>query len=302
MGAGTVTTPLRTHVERLALAELKPQEINARFLPHEQHVALVTNLRRDGVLTSAPLVRVDGDGHRILSGHHRVKAAIEAGIDDADCIVIDDQLTRQQEVAIVLSHNSIAGEDDPATLKRLYDELEDVDWRSYSGLDDQTLELLDTVSAESLSVAAMDFTTVTLLFLPHEKAAAEEAFADAMDLIKTDETWLAREGQYDGVLDALATAHAGASVGNVATALSVILEVFEQRIGDVRAWWLEGEGEPKTKSRVPIESMFGTRTMPAEAGAVVARAVDRIAGREDLAEHERWRALEFLAASYLAEG
>ena len=46
---------------------------------------LTENLRRDGALSSAPLIY----GDRIISGHHRVEAAIKAGIVDADCLSID---------------------------------------------------------------------------------------------------------------------------------------------------------------------------------------------------------------------
>ncbi|MDF3142048.1 MULTISPECIES: hypothetical protein [unclassified Streptomyces] len=44
-----------------------------------------------------------------------------------------------------LSRNAIAGKDDPAILKELYDELESVEWRQYTGLDDKALDLLKKV-------------------------------------------------------------------------------------------------------------------------------------------------------------
>ena len=45
---------------------------------------LTENLRRDGALSSAPLIY----GDRIISGHHRVEAAMKAGIVEADCLSI----------------------------------------------------------------------------------------------------------------------------------------------------------------------------------------------------------------------
>lgn len=46
---------------------------NARFLPHEQFQQLVANIRRDGCLTSTPLVWNDSESGRlvVLSGNHR---------------------------------------------------------------------------------------------------------------------------------------------------------------------------------------------------------------------------------------
>ncbi|WP_282702692.1 hypothetical protein [Streptomyces sp. CC219B] len=59
-----------------------------------------------------------------------------------------------------MKHRAIPGEDDPATLKTLYEELEGVSMRLYSGLDDKTLDLLDEVSVPSLAEANLDFATV----------------------------------------------------------------------------------------------------------------------------------------------
>jgi len=57
-------------------------DVNARFLPHEQFRQLVENIRRDGCLTSTPLVWNDTASGRlvVLSGNHRTLAAIEAGL------------------------------------------------------------------------------------------------------------------------------------------------------------------------------------------------------------------------------
>lgn len=124
-------------------------EVNAHFMTKEKFDALVDNVRRDGVLTSVPLVYSDPDTgvETVLSGNHRTKASIEAGLQEIPVLVINEKLSRQQQIAIQLSHNSIFGEDDPDTLSMLYEELDDVDWRSYSGLDDKVLDLLDDPSA-----------------------------------------------------------------------------------------------------------------------------------------------------------
>ncbi|WP_433353408.1 ParB N-terminal domain-containing protein [Micromonospora saelicesensis] len=127
---------------------------------------LVANVRRDGALTSTPLVWHDAATERmvVLSGNHRLMAAREVGLTAVDVIVVDQQLSRARQVAPQLSHNAIEGEDDPATLKHLYEELDDVDWRAYSGLDDKQLDLRAQVDVEGLSEANLDFATVQLVF------------------------------------------------------------------------------------------------------------------------------------------
>lgn len=71
---------------------------------------------------------------------------MEVGLTEIDCMLIDDPQQKDELIARQLSHNSIVSQDDPATLKALYDQIEDVDWRAYSGLDDDSLGLLAEVS------------------------------------------------------------------------------------------------------------------------------------------------------------
>ncbi|MEV4705439.1 ParB N-terminal domain-containing protein [Actinoplanes sp. NPDC049316] len=298
--------PLARRIETVDPKSLTLLEVNARFMRKETFDRLVANVRRDGGLTSVPLVWDDTAGGRrvVLSGNHRVMAAIEAGVEAIDIMVVDQPLSRARQVALQLSHNAIEGEDDPATLKHLYDELDDVDWRAYSGLDDKQLGLLADLDLEGLSEANLDFASVQLVFLPQELDAARAAFDEARGLTQADARWLAAYGDYEATLDALATAHGAHNVGNVATALGIILAVFERHLGELRdgVWYDPEAGEPLVNARqlVPIETVLETRSMPADAAAVFARAVDTAVRRGDVPAEQRWRALELFAADYLA--
>jgi hypothetical protein len=298
--------PLSRRIETVDPATLTLLEVNARFMRKETFDRLVENVRRDGGLTSVPLVWDDTEGGRrvVLSGNHRVMAAIEAGIPVVDVMVVDQPLTRARQVALQLSHNAIEGEDDPATLKHLYDELDDVDWRAYSGLDDKQLGLLADLDLEGLSEANLDFAAVQLVFLPNELDAARAALDEARSLTQADARWLAAYCDYEPTLDALATAHGAHNVGNVATALGIILTVFERHLGELRdgVWYDPQTGEPLVNARqlVPFETILEGRSMPADAAAVLARAVDTAVRRGDVPAEQRWRALELFAADYLA--
>ncbi|MEV7267772.1 ParB N-terminal domain-containing protein [Micromonospora aurantiaca] len=298
--------PLNLRPERVDPRTLTLLEVNARYMRKEVYDRLVANVRRDGALTSTPLVWNDTAGERmvVLSGNHRIMAALDVGLEQVDVIVVDQPLTRARQVALQLSHNAIEGEDDPATLKHLYEELDDVDWRAYSGLDDKQLDLLAQVDLEGLSEANLDFATVQLVFLPHELDAARASFDEARKLVQADARWLAAYGDYEATLDALATAHGAHNVGNVATALGLILAVFERHLGELRdgVWLDEESGEPIGHAHrlVPIETVLETRSMPADAAAVLHRAVDKLVRTGEVPADQRWRALELLAADYLA--
>lgn len=112
-------TPPEARVQTRAvlrdLRELEPSEVNARQMTAEKMERLVANLRYDGTLTSTPLVY----GNRILSGHHRIEAAIKAGITEAICLEIITEVDNEHLTAMQMAHNAIEGEDDPNIIQQM---------------------------------------------------------------------------------------------------------------------------------------------------------------------------------------
>ncbi|MGW3118481.1 ParB/Srx family N-terminal domain-containing protein [Streptomyces sp. NPDC001107] len=275
-------------------------DVNARFLPHEQFRQLVVNIERDGCLTSTPLVWNDTASGRlvVLSGNHRTLAAIEAGLEQIWWMQIDEPLPRQRQIALQLSHNAIAGQDDPAILKELYDELESVEWRQYTGLDDKTLDLLEKVDVASLGEANLDFASVQFMFLPDELEQAEAAFDAARSTAAADQRWVAGLEQYEPVLDALETSRAAYKIGNSATALGVILAVFERHLDQLADGWFDAaSGEPSRNGTAPLETVFGVRVIPVETAVAIRAVIDRMVQQGTVPEKEPWRVLDVLASN-----
>ncbi|MFE9127789.1 ParB N-terminal domain-containing protein [Streptomyces sp. NPDC007148] len=297
------TTPLfRPKLVRRDPRTLTGLEVNARYMRKEEYDRLVENIRRDGCLTSTPLIYSGGEyaegRELILSGNHRTMASVEAGLEEIDCMLIEEQLTRPQLVAIQLSHNAINGQDDPATLKQLYEELDDVDWRAYSGLDDEQLQLLAEVQPEGLSEANLDFATVSLIFLPPELEAAREAFDQAR--LGQNESWLAARADYQQTLDTLASTHAAHKVGNVATALHAILAIVENHLDELQAGYTAPDGTHLHTGHVGLETVLGSRTLPAPAAVTINKAIGAAEGRGEIDQGQGWRLLERLAGQYLS--
>lgn len=285
------------------LADLTPLDQNARYMRKETFDRLADNLREDGALTSVPLIYSgDGEypeGHElILSGNHRVAAAIDAGVEEAPCLLITQPLPDARKIGLQLSHNAVEGEDDLAILKQLYEQIDDIDWRGYAGLDDKTLELLDKVELESLGEANLDFHTVSLVFLPAEADAAREAF----ELVGkgADETWLAAYRDYNPALDALAAAHSSHNIGNVATALGVLIALTERHLTDLQDGYLDPESpEPRHKGHVGIEVVLGTRTVPAATAAALTKALKAAVNDGRVEAGKPWQLLDQMIADHL---
>jgi hypothetical protein len=291
----------RFAIEVVALDRIDLLEKNARFMRNETFRRLVENVKADGHLSQIPFCVRRGERFLCLSGNHRVMAARAAGLDATPIIYATEELTREQELGIQLSHNAIAGEDDPQLLKELFDELTTVAGKLYTGLDDKALATLAAVSMPALSEVKLDFRTVTLMFLPEETPDVKTAFDEARKLVSGQELWLARFQDFDRLLDALAASNAAHNVKNTATGMLCLMALFARHQTDLAEGWFDPESEEaKHAGWVPLSSIFGTDKVPAAAAAVIKRAVDRAVSEEDATVEARWKFLELIAADYLA--
>lgn len=293
---------IRVRVITLPIDELKLLEVNARYMRHETFQQLVNNIKRDGALTQLPFAVLDDDGkYKVLSGNHRVKAAKEAGLKEIPVLVTDDKLSKDRQIAIQLSHNAIVGEDDPAILKALYEEIEDIDYRMYSGLDDKTLELLEQVQPESLSEANLDFQTLTIVFLPEELEKLKETWEEIQKTVKSDEYWLTRFSDYDRFMDTLEAVSSSYSVKNVATAFNIMVELAYRHLDDLSEGWYDSENdEVLHRNWVPLSSVLGNDKIPAQAAAIIKRAIEKMISKEEISNKNKWQALEYWASDYLS--
>jgi hypothetical protein len=213
--------PLVTRVVRVKLRDLRLLEQNARFMPGAQFRQLVENLKLDGALTSTPLVYQG----RVLSGNHRVEAAIEAGIEEADIIEVLTPLDDKRQVALQLSHNAIVGQDDPGMLAELYRDL-DIEWKQYSGLTDAALNDLHELDVNALALGQPEYQELVLLFLPEEQGAFLRALKGIEAKLKKGVPIVAgRYDDFDRFFQAVVAMKKVKGVHNSALAVRMIAEL-----------------------------------------------------------------------------
>lgn len=220
-----------TAVEERKLSELTLLANNARYMDKKEFDLLTSNIKNDGCLTSFPLV-YDGDVYgEVLSGNHRVQAAIKAGIELAQVIVIKSPLTKDQKIALQLSHNSITGKDDPNLLKALYDSIENLDYKMYSGITDEMFKVDD------LTLAAMSFETpkeeeVILHFLQGDK----EVFCDSLKKIEKKAKKLhliAHMEDFNSLFDSVFKVKSELNILNTTEAIRAVVRLAEERLAEI---------------------------------------------------------------------
>ena len=293
---------INTRIIEIDPRELKLLKMNARFMRHEEFQRLVANIKRDGQLTSAPFAALDpADGkYEVLSGNHRVQAAISAGLQTIPCIITDDPLSEEQRIAIQLSHNAIVGQDDPDILKKLYDKILDIDLKEYSGLDDKTLGLLDKAQSQAMSEANLEFQVLSIVYLPDELKAAQAVIDKARDAVKNCENvWLATDKEYEKWLDAQEIASSAYNVKNVSAAMQIIFKVFENNLNQLTEGWENADPKNDNSMWVPIATLLGRSKIPVGSAKVIKKALDRMVGHGDITNKNLWEGLEYLSADYL---
>ena len=303
-----VNAPKKLNVRKISVdpKSLKLLDLNARFMRHETYQRLVENIKADGVLTQLPLVWLlhddetqkpyDTPVYEVLSGNHRTKASIDAELSEIDVLAIDDYLEPHRRSAIQLSHNSISGEDDLPTLKLIYEGIDDIGMKLYSGIDDKTLDLFKDVSIVPLSESGLRFQNITLAFLPSELPDIEEVWEYAVKSVApNDEIWLAQFADYDKFMDAMERSNESYNIRNTAVALSVVLNVFWQNIESLQAGYLDEDSEPLRKGqRVPIDTVLNSISIPAKTASRLKKLVDKLVAQKVIENNGKDMVIDYL--------
>lgn len=225
--AMTAVTPYR-----LAIADpasLIPIDKNAHYMSKRVWDRLVENVKADHNLSSLPFCWQREDKQFVvLSGNHRVQAAAEAKIPAILILYTDAALSKAQQRAIQLAHNAIVGQDNPAILRELWQEIDDLSMKVYSGLDDAYLETLEQVELVSLKEDQLCFEELRILFLPSEIETLKDVLK-RLGKATTPKTMLAaRYEDFDRFFNALLDFKGAAEIVNSATAILAMTEIVEE--------------------------------------------------------------------------
>jgi len=129
-----------------------PPEKNARYMSKEQLNRLTDNIRQDGFLSQLPFGIKKNDGkYLVLSGNHRIKAAIKAKQRRVLILFgLDADFDKNRRLALQLSHNAVVGQDDPFILRDIYSEIDSLISREYTGIIDEILQSIKPMELADL--------------------------------------------------------------------------------------------------------------------------------------------------------
>jgi hypothetical protein len=226
-------------LELVAPGDLRLLEKNARFMKAEQFQTLVENVKKDGNLSQLPFCYRESDGRlRVLSGNHRVRAAIAAGVEQTLVLVAREEKSPDERLAIQLSHNAISGQDDLVILKELWESILDVQSKLYAGLDSDTIKSLEGIQFASISEQRLKYKLANFMFLPEEIEDLNALLKETALAFSADTVYLANLNTYDAFFDLVVKIKKKCVIKNSAAAFLKLMELA--RIGLEQMLKVEG--------------------------------------------------------------
>jgi hypothetical protein len=219
---------------------VREQDKNARVMSPEAMERLIENVRSEGRLESLPFGVHRGGFIELVSGHHRARAAVAAGITTFPMLVDTRDLTRDRVKSKQLAHNAINGTDNEAMLRQIFSEIDDVTARleAFVVVDDK---FMDGVGAGAKAIneeIAIKWPVLSFTFLP----AQRERFEIIIDRLAKqvpkdcDELWLVNETAAAAFSDALGRIgrkfdirSTGNIVGRIVELANAHLDAIEQQ-------------------------------------------------------------------------
>lgn len=189
---------LKIKSEYVCFRDIEESPLNAQEMNESDFNRLVKNLKRDGVLTSTPLLMIQSGKNKFMciSGHHRIKAAIKAGIEGSICL-ISDEVDESTRIRLQLSHNDIHGEPNKDIITILQQSLSEID---ISLVDSSNIEK-QIKEAQSVNVDVPNFQYINICLVD----TSRERLVDLlMTLEKSDSiNYLIEKPEYEKIKDLL---------------------------------------------------------------------------------------------------
>ncbi|MGE4536306.1 MAG: ParB N-terminal domain-containing protein [Desulfovibrio sp.] len=214
-------------------ATIRLRKENARYFKKDVFKQLVDNVKSDGMLSSMPLCYEPEPGVlEVLSGNHRVKAAVAAGIPRILVMVLLGELDESRLTSIQLSHNALVGLDDPQVLASLWAKIRETQDRLYAGLSSDALGEMEKVKLVTFSTPSLATRTMTFAFVDTDAAQVAEVLDALAALPKSATVHAAPLEMFDSFFASLQQAKVKADVKNSALAMTRLIEFAAKAMED----------------------------------------------------------------------
>lgn len=261
---------------KIEIKDLREQDLNARYMKSEMFNRLVENIKKDNRLESFPFVAKTDLGFEIVSGHHRVRASIDAGITEIYCIVDVTGLNRDRIASKQLSHNSISGEDNDELVRRIYNGISDAEEKLRAYIDENFDKEVASASAKEITFDER-YKIVTLTFSESDVEILNKALEE---MAITDEVYINELESFEKVKQGLKVGAKGFNIRSTNTLMMYLMETIYDKLG------LEMDSPVEVDEFENIGTLMGFGMIPKE----YEKAIKERFKKYDYKSHERYKA------------
>lgn len=213
--------------------ECLPLEKNAHYMEKEKLDRLVDNVSKDGFLSQLPFgMKRKSDGkYLILSGNHRLKAAIKAKLEFILILYIDE-VDRDTQIAYQLSHNALAGRDDAQMLKEIYKEIESIEAKEYTGLNGMNFLDIEKLSVSSINDGDIELTEIKFLFIENRKNDVRAVLSE-LERLTLDKESAIVVGSFDAFIKTMTEVKKAYGIKSNTIAFGKMIEICKEALESV---------------------------------------------------------------------
>lgn len=179
----------RWKYEQVDISLIDEADMNANEMTGEDFAALCDNIEKSG-LSSVPCCYKKQNGRFVMiSGHHRLRACKKLRYTKIGILYCDEEeLTKDEIIAIQLSHNSLHGEDNKNILKKLFEQIQTIEFKKFAHINIDEIAPVDT---NGIDISVMkDTFTFSIVLYPNSFDALDGLFGDIREQSKKSDVIL----------------------------------------------------------------------------------------------------------------
>ena len=228
-------TENRWKYEKVDINLIDEADMNANEMTGEDFAQLCDNIGKSGLSSVPSCYKKENGRFVMISGHHRLRACKKLHYKTIGILYcLESELSKDEIIAIQLSHNSLHGHDNTSILKKLFEQIQSVDFKQFAHVNIDEIAPVDT---DGISVFALKENFVfTVILYPDSFENLDELLGDIREQAsKSDALILANEKENERLLLQLQTEIGKQyDIKSPSISFAKLLELASERLTEIK--------------------------------------------------------------------
>ena len=192
-------TENRWKYEKVDINLIDEADINANEMTGEDFAQLCDNIGKSGLSSVPSCYKKENGRFVMISGHHRLRACKKLHYKTIGILYcLESELSNDEIIAIQLSHNSLHGHDNTSILKKLFEQIQSVDFKQFAHVN---IDEIAPVSTDGISVFALKENFVfTVILYPDSFGNLDELLGDIREQASKSDALILANGKENETL------------------------------------------------------------------------------------------------------